>query len=127
MLVETSEYLDGLDAATYLDDAPNGRFQRLELKYSRTVGTPRVEASLLTLEITCSPQPSAGVASGRGTPTVTRSPGTTLMRNRRIRPLNWASTSWPLARATRNMVPGSTCVTEPDSSIGSSFATPFAN
>ena len=41
----------------------------------------------------------------------------------RILPEMWASTSWPLGRATRNIVPGSTCVTVPMSSIGSSFAT----
>mgnify|MGYP000101826741 CR=1 FL=1 len=35
------------------------------------------------------------------TPTVTRSPGTTLMRNRRMRPLSWASTSWPASHCTR--------------------------
>ena len=29
------------------------------------------------------------------TPTVTRSPGTTLIRKRRMRPLSCASTSWP--------------------------------
>ena len=35
------------------------------------------------------------------TPTVTRSPGTTLMRKRRIRPLNCASTSCPASHWTR--------------------------
>src|SRR5262245_64577406 len=43
----------------------------------------------------------------------------------RILPEIWASTSWPLGKATRNMVPGRTCVTEPVNSIGSSLATPF--
>ena len=35
------------------------------------------------------------------TPTVTRSPGTTLIRKRRMRPLNWASTSCPWSHCTR--------------------------
>src|SRR5947208_45113 len=44
------------------------------------------------------------------------------MKCLRILPEMWARTSWPLGRATRNMVPGNTWVTEPISSIGSSFA-----
>jgi len=35
------------------------------------------------------------------TPTVTRSPGTTLMRNGALRPLSWANTSWPASHCTR--------------------------
>jgi hypothetical protein len=35
----------------------------------------------------------------------------------------WARTSCPLGKATRNIVPGSTCVTDPVNSIGSSLAT----
>jgi len=40
----------------------------------------------------------------------------------RILPEMWASTSCPLGNATRNIVPGNTCVTVPPSSIGSSLA-----
>src|SRR5688572_3472078 len=39
------------------------------------------------------------------TPTVTRSPGTTLIRKRRIRPLNCASTSCPASHCTRYRPP----------------------
>src|SRR5208282_6078374 len=46
------------------------------------------------------------------------------MKFLRIFPEIWASTSWPFGRATRNIVPGSTCVTVPVNSIGSSVATP---
>ena len=49
------------------------------------------------------------------------------MKFLRILPEIWASTSWPLGNATRNIVPGSTCVTEPVNSIGSSLATHSAN
>ncbi len=45
------------------------------------------------------------------------------MKFLRILPEIWASTSWPFGKATRNIVPGSTCVTLPVNSIGSSFAT----
>ncbi len=34
VLVEASDYLEGVQSATFLDDAPNGRFLRLELKDS---------------------------------------------------------------------------------------------
>src|SRR5215831_7807298 len=45
------------------------------------------------------------------------------MKFLRILPEIWARTSCPLGRATRNMVPGRTWVTEPISSIGSSLGT----
>src|SRR5580765_4387423 len=45
------------------------------------------------------------------------------MKFLRILPEMWASTSWPLGKATRNIVPGNTWVTEPVNSIGSSLAT----
>lgn len=45
------------------------------------------------------------------------------MKFLRILPEMWARTSWPLGNATRNIVPGRTCVTVPLNSIGSSFAT----
>jgi hypothetical protein len=41
----------------------------------------------------------------------------------RIFPEMWASTWCPFGKATRNIVPGSTCVIDPTSSIGSSLAT----
>lgn len=47
------------------------------------------------------------------TPTVTRSPGTTLIRNRRIRPLSCASTSWPESTWTRYKPPLCTAETVP--------------
>ena len=55
---------------------------------------------------------------------MTLSPTLMRMKFLRILPEICASTSWPLGRATRNIVPGSTCVTEPVNSIGSSFGTP---
>src|SRR5919206_1147963 len=55
------------------------------------------------------------------TPTVTRSPGTTLMRKRRIRPLNCASTSWPWSHCTRYNPPLCTATTVPCTSIRSSL------
>src|ERR1051326_368355 len=55
------------------------------------------------------------------TPTVTRSPGTTLMRKRRIRPLSWASTSWPASHCTRYNPPQWTATTVPCMSIRSSL------
>src|SRR5215510_5904052 len=55
------------------------------------------------------------------TPTVTRSPGTTLIRNRRIRPLNCASTSWPASHCTRYRPPECTATTVPCMSIRSSL------
>ena len=55
------------------------------------------------------------------TPTVTRSPGTTLIRNRRIRPLNCASTSWPASHWTRYSPPEWTATTVPCMSIRSSL------
>lgn len=45
----------------------------------------------------------------------------------RILPEMWARTSCPLDSATLNMVPGKTCVTVPDNSIGSSLATEKVN
>jgi hypothetical protein len=57
--------------------------------------------------------------------TFTRSPTLMRMKFLRILPEIWASTSWPLGSATRNIVPGKTCVTEPVNSIGSSFAKRF--
>src|SRR5215831_15529852 len=45
------------------------------------------------------------------------------MKFLRILPEIWARTSWPLGKATRNMVPGKTWVTEPVNSIGSSLGT----
>ena len=62
------------------------------------------------------------VMSYGDTPTVTRSPGTTLIRNRRILPLNCASTSWPGSHSTRYMPPLCTAVTMPCTSIRSLFA-----
>jgi len=59
--------------------------------------------------------------------TFTLSPTLMRMKFLRILPEMWASTSWPFGRATRNIVPGKTWVTEPVSSIGSSFATRFAD
>ena len=55
--------------------------------------------------------------------TLTLSPTEMRMKFLRIFPEMWARTSWPLGRATRNMVPGNTCVTEPVNSMGSSFGT----
>src|ERR1700752_1178127 len=55
------------------------------------------------------------------TPTVTRSPGTTLIRKRRIRPLSWASTSWPASHCTRYSPPLWTATTVPCISIRSSL------
>ena len=55
--------------------------------------------------------------------TFTRSPTLMRMKFLRILPEMWASTSWPLGSATRNMVPGKTWVTVPVNSIGSSLAT----
>src|SRR4029450_4965591 len=55
------------------------------------------------------------------TPTVTRSPGTTLMRKRRILPLNCASTSWPWSHCTRYRPPLWTATTVPCTSIRSSL------
>src|SRR5687767_12610745 len=55
------------------------------------------------------------------TPTVTRSPGTTLMRKRRIRPLNCASTSCPASHCTRYNPPEWTATTVPCISIRSSL------
>ena len=55
------------------------------------------------------------------TPTVTRSPGTTLIRNRRIRPLNWARTSCPASHCTRYSPPECTATTVPCMSIRSSL------
>src|SRR5205823_2393983 len=55
------------------------------------------------------------------TPTVTRSPGTTLIRKRRIRPLSWASTSWPASHCTRYKPPLWTATTVPCMSIRSSL------
>src|SRR6185436_15741287 len=55
------------------------------------------------------------------TPTVTRSPGTTLIRKRRIRPLSWASTSWPASHCTRYSPPLWTATTVPCMSIRSSL------
>lgn len=54
--------------------------------------------------------------------TWTWSPTLIRMKFFRILPEIWASTTWPLGRRTRNMVPGRTCVTVPVNSIGSSFA-----
>lgn len=45
------------------------------------------------------------------------------MKCLRILPEMCARTSCPSGKATRNMVPGKTCVTDPTSSIGSSFGT----
>src|SRR6187200_1620318 len=58
------------------------------------------------------------------TPTVTRSPGTTLIRNRRIRPLSWARTSWPASDCTRYSPPLCTATTVPWISIRSSLLKP---
>src|SRR5204862_6033392 len=55
------------------------------------------------------------------TPTVTRSPGTTLIRKRRIRPRSWASTSWPASHCTRYNPPLCTATTVPCMSIRSSL------
>src|SRR5262249_52849351 len=55
------------------------------------------------------------------TPTVTRSPGTTLIRKRRILPLSWASTSWPASHCTRYNPPLWTATTVPCMSIRSSL------
>src|SRR3954469_22927784 len=55
------------------------------------------------------------------TPTVTRSPGTTLMRKRRIRPLSWASTSCPASHCTRYSPPLCTATTVPCISMRSSL------
>ena len=55
------------------------------------------------------------------TPTVTRSPGTTLIRKRRMRPLNWARTSWPWSHCTRYKPPLWTATTVPCTSIRSSL------
>src|SRR5258708_39267867 len=55
------------------------------------------------------------------TPTVTRSPGTTLIRKRRMRPLSWASTSWPASHCTRYRPPLWTATTVPCMSIRSSL------
>src|SRR4029079_8923212 len=60
------------------------------------------------------------------TPTVTRSPGTTLMRKRRIRPLSWASTSWPASHCTRYSPPLWTATTVPCMSIKSSLLNQLA-
>ncbi len=54
---------------------------------------------------------------------MTWSPTLIRMKFLRIFPEIWASTSWPFGKATRNIVPGRTCVTAPLSSIGSSLAT----
>ena len=53
---------------------------------------------------------------------LTLSPTLMRMKCLRIFPEIWAKTSWPLGSATRNIVPGRTWVTEPTSSIGSSFS-----
>src|SRR6266568_9352254 len=54
--------------------------------------------------------------------TETLSPGTMRMKCFRILPDTCASTlRWP-GRSTRNIVPGSTCVTVPSATIGPSFA-----
>jgi hypothetical protein len=55
--------------------------------------------------------------------TLTLSPTLMRMKFLRILPEICASTSWPLGSATRNIVPGSTWVTFPLNSIGSSLAT----
>src|SRR5918995_2903178 len=54
-------------------------------------------------------------------PTVTRSPGTTLMRKRRIRPLSCARTSCPASLCTRYSPPLCTATTVPWMSIRSSL------
>src|ERR1700677_2241952 len=55
--------------------------------------------------------------------TLTLSPTLMRMKFLRILPEMCARTSCPLGSATRNMVPGNTCVTVPSNSIGSSLAT----
>ena len=55
--------------------------------------------------------------------TLTLSPTLIRMKFLRIFPEMCASTSCPFGSDTRNIVPGSTCVTVPVSSIGSSFGT----
>src|SRR5262245_28047593 len=60
-------------------------------------------------------------------PTVTRSPGTTLMRNLRIRPLNCANTSWPASTCTRYKPPLCTATTVPCMSIKSSLLIQLSN
>jgi hypothetical protein len=62
------------------------------------------------------------VRSYGDTPTVTWSPGTTLIRNRRILPLSCASTSWPSSHFTRYSPPLCTAVTIPCTSMRSVFA-----
>lgn len=57
--------------------------------------------------------------------TFTLSPTLMRMKFLRILPEMWARTSWPFGNATRNIVPGKTCVTVPVNSIGSSLATVF--
>src|SRR4029078_12787985 len=57
------------------------------------------------------------------TSTRTRSPGRIRMRNRRIFPATWPSTSWPLSSCTRNIAFGSASTTSPSNSTFSSLAT----
>ena len=64
---------------------------------------------------------SPRVGSYGDTPTLTRSPGTTLMRNRRILPLSCANTSCPGSACTRYKPPLWTAVTVPCTSMRSSF------